>query len=223
MKECYKVGVVDDDVSKITQMIPMIRLCCNDVDGHLLKEKYEDYKLEPVEVALKATIDETVECIVEEGVDAVIIDYKLSSQQNINYTGVALAKALDSRLCKFPIFILTTYQDDLFDHELFDAYLVFDFERYIEEDKERLELNSKMIEQIRKYRREMEGYKEELEGLLPREGESASIDARIVELDTKLEKSIYGNASIAPLIKKDVTAEKINQLIAKIDLLIEGE
>lgn len=174
-------------------------------------------------MTLAETTDDMVESVIETGVDAVIIDYKLSSQQSISYSGVSLAKALNMRLWGFPIFVLTTYQDDLFDRELFDSYLVFDFDRYIRDDQERIEFNSKLIEQIKKYRIEMENCKSELEGLLPRAGESASIDARILELDSQLERSIYGNAAIALPIKKDFTAEKINELILKIDSLIEGE
>lgn len=223
MKKLYHIGIIDDDPSKITQMITMIRLCCDDEDGQPLKEKYANYKLDPIEITLEKTTDDMVEHIVEADVDAVIIDYKLSSQQSVSYSGVSLAKELNQRLWRFPIFVLTTYQDDLFDHELFDSYLVFDFDRYIGDDKERIEFNSKLIEQIKKYRIEMEICKSELESLLPRAGESASIDARILELDSQLERSVYGNAAIALPIKKDFTAEKINELISKIDSLIEGE
>lgn len=223
MKEQYRIGIIDDDPSKITQMIMMIRLCCDDEDGQPLKEKYASYELKPVELALAETTDDMVERVLEAGVDAVIIDYKLSSQQSISYSGVSLAKALNLRLWGFPIFVLTTYQDDLFDHELFDSYLVFDFDRYIGDDQERIEFNSKLIEQIKKYRIEIENCKSELENLLPRAGESASIDTRILELDSQLERSIYGNAAISMPIKKDFAAEKINELISKIDSLIEGE
>lgn len=223
MKELYRIGIIDDDPSKITQMITMIRLCCNDEEGQPLKEKYAGYELEPVELALEESDDDMVERIVESSVDAVIIDYKLSSQQSVSYSGVSLAKTLNMRLWNFPIFVLTTYQDDLFDHELFDSYLVFDFDRYIGDDRERIELNSKLIEQIKKYRIDMENCKSELESLLPKAGESASIDTRILELDSQLERSIYGNAAISLPIKKDFTAQKINELISKIDLLIEGE
>ena len=223
MKEQYRIGIIDDDPSKITQMIMMIRLCCDDEDGQPLKEKYASYELKPVELALAETTDDMIERVLEAGVDAVIIDYKLSSQQSISYSGVSLAKALNLRLWGFPIFVLTTYQDDLFDHELFDSYLVFDFDRYIGDDQERIEFNSKLIEQIKKYRIEIENCKSELENLLPRAGESASIDTRILELDSQLERSIYGNAAISLPIKKDFAAEKINELISKIDSLIEGE
>lgn len=34
MQEQYKIGIIDDDQSKVTQMITMIRLCCNDEEGH---------------------------------------------------------------------------------------------------------------------------------------------------------------------------------------------
>lgn len=221
MKELYHIGIIDDDPSKITQMITMIRLCCDDEDGQPLKEKYANYKLDPIEITLEKTTDDMVERIVEADVDAVIIDYKLSSQQSVSYSGVSLAKELNQRLWGFPVFVLTTYQE--FDHELFDSYLVFDFDRYIGDDKERIEFNSKLIEQIKKYRIEMATCKSELESLLPRAGESASIDARILELDSQLERSVYGNAAIALPIKKDFTAEKINELISKIDSLIEGE
>lgn len=127
------------------------------------------------------------------------------------------------RLYGFPIFVLTTYQDDLFDHELFDSYLVFDFDRYIGDDKERIEFNSKLIEQIKKHRAEMVNWKVELESLIPHAGESASIDERILDLDFRLEKSIYGNAAISLPVKKGFTAERINELISKIDSLIESE
>ena len=223
MKAQFRIGIIDDDPSKITQMITNIRLCCDDEDGQPLKEKYASYELIPVELTLAESTADTVERIIESGVDAVIIDYKLSSQQSISYSGVTLAKELNLRLWNFPIFVLTTYQDDLFDHELFDSYLVFDFDRYIGDDQERIEFNSKLIEQIKKYRVERENCKSELESLLPRAGESASIDARILELDSQLERSIYGNAAISLPIKKDFTAEKINELISKIDSLIEGE
>ena len=221
--EQFRIGIIDDDPSKITQMITMIRLCCDDEDGHPLKDKYSNYELIPVELTLADNIDSMVELIIEERLDAVIIDYKLSSQQSISYSGVSLAQKLQLRLLGFPIFVLTTYQDDLFDRELFDSYLVFDFDRYIGDDQERIEFNAKLIEQIKKHRIEMANWKKELEELLPHAGETAAIDERILELDSQIEKSVDGSAAISLPVKKGFAVEKINELISKIDLLIEGE
>ena len=210
VKEQYRIGIIDDDSSKTTQMIQMIRLCCADESGRSLMEKYENYELIPVELTLETEIDNMIEHIIEK-------------RLAISYTGVSLAKGIHVRLMGFPIFVLTTYRDDLFDHELFDAYLVFDFARYIGEDKERVEINSKLIEQIKKYRTEIENWKNELESLLPHAGESATIDERILELDSWLERSIDGRTAISLPVKRDFTAEKINELISKIDSLIEGD
>ncbi|KUO63246.1 MAG: hypothetical protein APF84_01770 [Gracilibacter sp. BRH_c7a] len=219
-KITYRVGIVDDDAAKITQMITMIRLCCNNEDGNAIRPKYAIYNLEPVEIPLVPSEMDMVDSVINNDLDAIIIDYNLSSQEAIAYTGVSLAKNICSRLYEFPVFVLTTYQDDLFDHELFDSYLVFDFARYIGDDMERVELNSKIIEQVNKYRIEREAREKELAELIPKAGESSEIDERIIELDTQLEKSIDGRSNITPKMKRDLTSDNIQALISKIDELI---
>ena len=81
MQEQYKIGIIDDDQSKVTQMITMIRLCCNDEEGRPLKEKYANYELIPIELSLLDNTDDMVEQIIEKRLDAVIIDYKLSHKR----------------------------------------------------------------------------------------------------------------------------------------------
>ena len=46
---------------------------------------------------------------------------------------------------------------------------------------------------------------------------------RILELDSKIERSIDGRAAISVPIKQGFVAEKINELISKIDQIIESE
>lgn len=50
--------------------------------------------------------------------DALIIDYKLSSQQAVSYNGVELVKAIEDRFSSFPMFILTSHESDLYDLHL---------------------------------------------------------------------------------------------------------
>ena len=40
----YNIGIVDDDATKITQLITYLRLGWNDIEGNLIKEKYKDVK-----------------------------------------------------------------------------------------------------------------------------------------------------------------------------------
>lgn len=218
----YKIGIIDDDPTKITQLIPSIKMVCKDDEGQVRNTKYTNYALLPLEIALLSDEDDMINVIVDSHIDAIIIDYNLASQQVISYTGVSLAKKLADRLYNFPIFILTSYQDDLYTHELFDAYQIFDFERYIAEPLERIELNTKIIEQIVKYNTERQFWEKELQEILPHAGESASIDERILVLDSQLERTIDGKSSISDKLKKELTFDKVQSLIDKIDKIIES-
>ena len=219
----YNIGIIDDDTSKITQLITYLRLGWNDLDGNLVKEKYKDVTLNPVEITLNKNLDDMIEGIYTSKLDALIIDYNLSSQQNISYTGIELVTAIQEKLFEFPIFVLTSYQDDLFLKECFDVYQVFDFERYIEDQDERIELNSKIVEQIKKYRSSIVRWKDELSTLLSQIGTNHKIDERIIELDTKIEKSIDGVSALSEKMKEDLGINRIQNLIDKIDQLIDKE
>ncbi len=219
----YNIGIIDDDASKITQLITYLRLGWNDLDGNLVKEKYKDVMLNPVELTLNDSLNDMVEIIYTSKLDALIVDYNLSSQQNISYTGIELVTATQEKLFEFPIFVLTSYQDDLFLKECFDVYQVFDFERYIEDQDERIELNSKIVEQIKKYRSSIVRWKDELSVLLSQIGTSHKIDERIIELDTKIEKSIDGVSALSEKMKEDLGMNRIQNLIDKIDQLIDKE
>ena len=220
----YRIGIIDDDSAKITQLLIFLSSGWDDENGHLLKEKYKDISLEPFEIQLEDDIDQMVDKIVADKPDALIIDFKLSSQEIISYTGVSLAKAIDNRLNGFPIFILTAFEDDLYDKESFDAYQVFDCERYLNEVNERIEINSKIVQQIRKYKSEINQWKTELTELFPHAGENASIDERILQLDSLIEKSIDGTSALSLRLKSELNdTGRIQKLIDKIDELISKE
>ena len=106
---------------------------------------------------------------------------------------------------------------------IFDVYQIFDFERYLSEPQERVELHYKLIQQVVKYHKQLELWKKEIESLLPQKGHSAAIDKRILELDSKLEKSIDGHAAIPDEVKNDLKSNKLDELIDKIDLLLKED
>lgn len=220
----YRIGIIDDDDSKITQLLTYIDLGWNDEDGKLIKEKYKDYKLKPFEIQLEQDIDTMVEKIYDLKPDALIIDFKLASLKSISYSGVQLATAIDERLRDFPVFILTSYEDDLYEKASFDAYQVFNFSRYLNEVDERLEVNSKIVQQIKKYNATVESWKKELIELIKSSGRSATIDDRIIELDSLIENSIDGKSSLPKKTKHELmNTEKLQTLIDKIDILIKKE
>lgn len=215
------IGIIDDDETKVTQI--MIKLSKGVENASAEKvQKYSKYELKPVELK-KYDIDPStiLDVIRTKKLNCLLIDYKLSSYESVDYNGIDLAKIVLEEFFAFPIFILTSHEDDLFDSELFDAYQVFDFGRYMSEDNERIELNFKVIEQILKYQNQLTKWEDELKSILPLFGSSNEIDSRIIELDGLIEKTISGKSTVGAKIKCELQNSKIDDLINKIDKLLE--
>lgn len=219
----YKVGIVDDDPSKVTQLLTYLKKPWYDKNDNLRKEQYKDIIFCPKDVPLLYTIDEMVSQVKVLKLDALIIDYKLSSQQSVSYNGVNLAERLDIALKDFPIFILTSFKDDLYTKECFDVYQVFDFECYICDTNTRLEINSKIVEQIRNYNIRLKLWEEELLQLLPQAGRNVKIDQRILELDSYIENRLDGNSALPDKLKVELSKNHIQLLIDKIEGIIREE
>ena len=52
----YRIGIIDDDKSKITQLLTFVSLGWEDEEGNLLKENYKDITLNPFEISLEKSI-----------------------------------------------------------------------------------------------------------------------------------------------------------------------
>ncbi|MBD3861633.1 hypothetical protein IEE86_18180 [Bacillus sp. 28A-2] len=216
------IGIVDDDPGKVTQI--MTRLI-QGIEGAApeKRQKYSQYKFKPIEIEIIEDLNAMVDNIINERLNCLLVDYKLSSYKSVDYSGVELAKALDGAIYDFPIFVLTSYDDDLFTNEIYNAYQVFDFDRYLNEEPERIELHFKIIEQILKTAKQKEQWEEELKRLLPCAGTSEDIDSRILEIDAKLEKSINGGSALPEGVRKDLSSNKISELLNRIDEILERE
>lgn len=214
-----KIGIIDDDQMKVTQIITRLMDGTSEAAPEK-RDKYSKYELEPYEIKIKKDIKEMVDQVIELELDCVLVDYKLSSYEVVSYTGIEFAKHLEDTLYDFPIFVLTSYEDDLFTNEIFNAYQVFDFNRYLEEKSEKIELHFKIIEQILKTNKQKEQWESKLKRLLPYAGTSEEIDSEILELDSKIEKSINGTHALPAKLKKDLSENKLQELLNKIDQIL---
>ncbi|MCK8099324.1 hypothetical protein MTN95_08015 [Bacillus sp. 2CMS4F] len=222
MKQVFKIGIIDDDSSKATQI--MIKLTEGFSKATYEKQnKYSMFQFNPVELEIMDDLEGMIQQVIKERLDCVLVDYKLSSYKNVDYSGVEFAKALGEALFDFPIFIITSYEDDLFVNEIFNAYQVFDFARYLNEESERIEINYKIIEQILKTVKQRKKWEDEIKILLPLAGTSQEIDSKLLELDSNLERSINGNNSIPSKMKRDLDSNKLNELLNKIDAILDKE
>ena len=173
---------------------------------------------------LKTNISDLLEEIFEKNIHALVIDYMLSSYEvAVDYTGVKFAEETDKKYLGFPVFILTSYEEELYQKEIFDAYKVYNFERYMNDEQERIEINIKIVEQYIKRKRQIDEWKSQLEELLPRQGESKEIDAKILDLDSKIEMSLDGEYAIPKDLKEKLSGSNFEMLMSKLDTLLQGE
>lgn len=220
------IGILDDDSSKsltLEGLLP-IKSFSND-----LKEKYNKYNLivqtlafgnETTNQLLLAQVDKLK-------IDCILIDYKLCSYNcaEVN-NGIEFARELLNQYDSFPMFIMTSYEGELFDNEIFKPEQVIDysiFTKFIpgEKNEYRDIMRGKMIELVLNYRKETIAIKECLYDLLPQKGTSAYVDSKILELDSKLEKRINGKYSLPIKLKKDLQTNRFEELFIKIDELLK--
>lgn len=227
MKEKIKVGIIDDDESKIVNIITNLLkdvttiLGDNSLISYDKKNQYEKYEIVPIKLKLVPNMDEILQEIVEENVNILIIDYKLNSLSNINFSGVDLAKKVNDTIIDFPVFLLTSFEEDLYNKEIFNSYQVFDYSRYMSESNETLELNYKIIKQVLIYRKQIESWEERLLELIKYAGTSSDVDDEIMELDRKLSSSIFGNRVLSNRTKKIVCSDKMSELLDKLEEIIK--
>lgn len=227
MKEKIKVGIIDDDESKIvnirTNLLKDVSsiLGDNSLISHDKKNQYDKYEIVPIKLKLVANMDEILHEIVEENVNILIIDYKLNSLSNISFSGVDLAKKVNDTMIDFPVFLLTSFEEDLYNKEIFNSYQVFDYSRYMSESNETLELNYKIIKQVLIYRKQIESWENRLLELIKRAGTSSDVDDEIMELDRKLSSSVFGNRILSNRTKKIVCSDKMSELLDKLEEIIK--
>ncbi|MDZ7543506.1 hypothetical protein GNF83_20490, partial [Clostridium perfringens] len=76
MEEILKIGVVDDDEIKVTQIITRLIQGIDDATPEK-RARYSQYQFVPIEVNLKDNLEEMIKHILELELDCLLIDYKL--------------------------------------------------------------------------------------------------------------------------------------------------
>ena len=212
---CYRIGIIDDDESKVIEIVDKLAHAFESVP------EYQNYGLVPIEIEATNDMEETLETIISKNIECMIIDYNLSSSSGFN--GVELANALWSYRKHLPVFMLTSFDEAMYTHELFSAYQIFNYDRYLREPLEQNDIHKKIVREIEIYHKKIASWEAELLKLLERKGESAEIDSRIMELDSELESTINGQGSIPQKIKSDFSESVLQKLINDIERILEGD
>ena len=222
--EILNIAILDDSQSKITRIKTKFSQH-NDKETSLYDERYAKYKLNLCQIDVEKSCNEIIAEILKNNFDAIIIDYDFTSFAKTSNNGIIIAKTIEEKFCEYPLFILTAYEERLFENEVFDVYQIYNYDNYINNDEVAKEFHIHIIEQILKSKKQIELWEAELKDLLtiPKNEITVEITSRILDLDSKIENSIDGISSLSTKLKEDLYSNKLDKLLQQANKLLEEE
>lgn len=166
----------------------------------------------------KASIEETCNEILESHIDALVSDFEFSEKlSTVHYDGTNLVSLFLKKRENFPVFILTSFEDDAISKGE-DVNIIY--------EKKEMDNGEMFLErikaQIEKYKHRLETDENRLLDLLAENKNRKLNDAEIEELsdlDSKIEKALDKESRIPNTFRKDKEASDLSQLLKKIDEL----
>jgi len=164
------------------------------------------------------SIEETCNEILESHVDAIISDFDFSEQlSTVHYDGTDLVSLFLKKREGFPVFILTSYEDDAISKGE-DVNIIYE-KKEMDEGETFLQ---RVKAQIEKYKHKLETEETRLLELIA-ESQKRTLDAfekqELAELDSKIEKALDKESQIPNILRNDKEAKELSELLKKVDEL----
>ncbi len=169
----------------------------------------------------KNSIEDTCNEILENHVDAIVSDFDFAEQlSTIHYDGTDLVSLFLKKREGFPVFILTSYEDDAISKGE-DVNIIYE-KKEMDEGEQFLE---RVKAQIEKYKHKLETDEKRLLELIA-ESKKRKLDAlereELAELDSKIEKALDKESRISNLLRDDKEASELSELLKKVDELAKS-
>jgi DNA-binding NarL/FixJ family response regulator len=204
----YKVVYIDEVDADIRSFKRSVALRAN--------EKFEVIPIKP-----KEDILETVEEIFSAFPDAVVADFRLSEEApEVHYNGADVIKEILTIREDFPVFILTSFEEDAEDKG-FDVNIIYEKVDVQESSK----FFDKVILQIKKHKARIESAEVriiELQKKLSEESLTSSEEQELMDLDSLVSKSLDKRGFIQENIRISSNTDRLQALIKKADDIIEA-
>jgi len=197
----FKVAYIDEDESDIRRF-----------------QRFADDFFNVVPLIPDREIERTVYIIFEQKVDAIIADFELSEQNvSIHYNGAELVRFILEEREQFPVFILTSYEEDAVSKGD-DVNIVY--EKNIMNDGETFLI--KVKSQIEKYIHKLETAENRIFELTEK-SKTATLDAfeeeELFKLDALIEKAYDKKSKIPENLRRANNSEELIELLKKVDNL----
>lgn len=200
----FKIAYIDEDQSDIRRF-----------------QRFSYNFFEVVPIIPKDSIEETCNEIIESHVDAIVSDFEFAEQiSTIHYDGTDLVSLFLKKREGFPVFILTSYEDDAISKGE-DVNIIYE-KKEMDEGEQFLE---RVKAQIEKYKHKLETDEKRLLELIA-ESKKRKLDAlerdELAELDSKIEKALDKESRISNILREDKEASELSELLNKIDELAKS-
>jgi len=197
----FKVAYIDEDESDIRRF-----------------RRFADDFFNVIPLIPDRDIERTVFNIFEQKVDAIIADFELSEQNvSIHYNGAELVRFILEEREQFPVFILTSYEEDAVSKGD-DVNIVY--EKNIMNDGETFLV--KVKSQIEKYIHRLETAESRIFELTEK-SKTSTLDAyeeeELFKLDAMIEKAFDKKSKIPENLKRANNSEELMELLKKVDNL----
>lgn len=227
------ISIIDDDSLRPMLIKMNLEYYIDSLDSKSsdFHHYFNGYNIE--HIPLREQLSEMTDAVLEANPDCVLIDYRLNSEELVDYDGVELAESILGVLRNIPLFVLTAYEDDLFRSSTFSTYQVYDVEKMFvngqpcddasKSNTAHNELLKKIVKQAINYRHNLSSLTEELKSLLEKNQQerTAADNSRILEIDSFLEHSLDSQHALPAITRQELTSNDFEKLINKIDALLE--
>ena len=178
----------------------------------------------------ESTLDEMYEKIFEKNPDAIISDYMLNEYKNdinynVPYTGVDLTEKILNFKSGFPCFVLTSYDDQAIKTSQ-DVNMIY-IKDILHGSEEKTNAKANFLDtvenQIIHYKKRVKNAEKELSELIDKsnkESLNAYEEARLLELDTFIEKSTSQPSALPEHLKSTKNLDELHKMIENTDKLL---
>lgn len=200
----FKIAYIDEDQSDIRRF-----------------QRFSYNFFEVVPIIPKDSIEETCNEIIASHVDAIVSDFEFAEQlSTVHYDGTDLVSLFLKKREGFPVFILTSYEDDAISKGE-DVNIIYE-KKEMDEGEQFLE---RVKVQIEKYKHKLETDEKRLLELIA-ESKKRKLDAlereELAELDSKIEKALDKESRISNILREDKEASELSELLKKVDELAKS-
>lgn len=197
----YKIAYIDEDESDTRKF-----------------QRFSFNYFDVISFIPKVSIEETCTDILDSHVDAIISDFDFAEQlSTIHYDGTDLVSLFLKKRESFPVFILTSYEDDAISKGE-DVNIIYE-KKEMDEGETFLQ---RVKAQIEKYKYKLELEENRLLELIA-ESKKRKLDAsereELAELDSKIEKALDKESRIPNILRDDKEASDLSELLKKVDEL----